>query len=851
VLAPELSHVEGAGRIELVGLSRRMVVVRPIPAALASRGLGIDTLAARLASIGRPVGAGEVRDGETVRPLVVRESVASLDELRALRIAHEQGTAVLGDVATVGIEEVHDGSQYRVDGKPAVLLRLFRSPERNAVALARGARSGVAMLRERSAPLELTVVRDGSGEIVGALRGLGESALIGILLGTLVLRWMLGSWRPTIGLSIVIPVSLLLSFAAFFAAGIPIDVISLSGLALAAGMIVDNSVVVLEAIETRRSRGDREPELSGTRQVATAVAAGTVTTAIVFVPLLYLEGVARAFFGEQAFAIVACISASLLFALTLTPVLAKRSGPPGEGRSPGREAYLSLLERAQLAPRRVWLLALAATLASFALVAFLRVELFPFASQAELRVDFLLPRDLTPEESFAEAQRFEGELRGLVPAGDTVSIQLLQGLSREGRPDRPETWHGRIDLRYRDAAIAAGALDRINEHLARRPGVRAVAGFTRSAFVEGLASRRDRLETEVLAASDRAAAALAAELAGAIERAGGTARIEERALPRRALLLAWNEEGLARAGVSREYAEAQIRAALSPSDAGAVSFRGVEEAIRVEPPRSGELAELPVVLPRLKSGERHVVPLGSLAAIRGGERPPALVRIDSRPAVRVTVDRGTTTLGELRSTIARVPAGSMQQIRLSGEAAEIDASFSQLGLVFALGVLLVVLSIAAFYESLLSPLLIMLSVPVAVAGGLVAAFVAGQSLNVMSLIGMILLAGIVVNQTIILVDRADGAAREGAGAAAAMRVAASERYRPILMTTLTAILGMLPLVVLGGDGIELRRALAVTVIGGLVTSTVATLLVVPLLYVELDALARRFRASCAGGDAPP
>ena len=839
ILVPELARIPGAGRVEIVGISKRRAVVRPTPAPLPARGITTRALAERLGGVGQAFGAGSVRDGAVVRPILVRESVTSLDQLRQLRVPHAGGAALLGDLATVTVEDVHDETLYRLDGEPAVLVRLFRAPNENAVRLARDSRAAIERLAARSAANELVVVRDGSGEIVAALRGLGMSALIGLLLGTLVLRWMLGSWRPTIGLAVVIPVSLLLSFAAFLVAGIPLDVISLSGLALAAGMIVDNSIVVLEAIETLRARGDRDPELHGARRVATAVAASTVTTVIVFAPLLYLRGIARAFFGEQAFAIAACITASLLFSLTLTPVLARRAAPAGDVRSPGLAAYQSALARAFARPGLVMMLSGALLVLAFGSGALLPIELFPASSPAEVRVDFELSRDLTPDEAFARGEALQEELRQLVPAQELVTMQLIQGLSREGRPGRPESWRGRIDARMRGPRAAARAFERMREHLGGSAGVRAVVSFGRSAFVEGLAARRDRLEVAVLAESAPRAGALSGILVDAVASSGGEARLDETSRPRRTTILEWKEDVIARAGLDRVSLETDVRSALAPADLGAIELPETEELVRLEPPRDEMIESLPVVIaidaPAVDgAATSRAVPLGALATLRDGERPAAIVRIDGRPAVRVSVDRARTGFDALRGVIERIPIGPLQEIRLSGEAAEIEESFGQLRLVLALSILLVFLSIAAFYESFLSPLLIMVSVPVAAAGGIVLLFATGQSLNVMSLIGLVLLAGIVVNQTIILIDRGEQARRDGASAEEAMRIAANERYRPILMTTLTTLLGMVPLVILGGEGIELRRALATTVIGGLTSATIATLLLVPILYLQLE-----------------
>src|SRR5439155_3034038 len=259
----------------------------------------------------------------------------------------------------VDLRELSDDSTFLVaaaegGGPPqsAVLLRVYRAPNANAVALARGVRRRVAELGGRLRDVQLRIVADRSSDVTLALAELALAAVLGVLLGTIVLRWMIGHWRPTLALSVVIPAALLASFTAFYAAGVPLDVISIAGLALATGLLVDNSIVVLESIETARAAGARDPVLTGTRQIVVAVVASSITLMIVFAPLLYLRGLARAIFGEQALAVVVSVGASLLLSLTLTPVLAVWvPASAGTGRlkpasTPGLRRYLRVLDLA-------------------------------------------------------------------------------------------------------------------------------------------------------------------------------------------------------------------------------------------------------------------------------------------------------------------------------------------------------------------------------------------------------------------------------------------------------------------------------------------------------------------------
>ncbi|HEX5717200.1 MAG TPA: efflux RND transporter permease subunit, partial [Thermoanaerobaculia bacterium] len=477
LLVPELARLDGAGRIETVGLTPLHAVVRPRAAALAARGLTPADLVGRLRSMGLALPAGRALAGATVRPLLVREDVASLDDLRALRVDQ----SFLGDVASVSLEEVEDGTFFRLDGKEGVLVRVFRAPEANAVALARGVRERVAELAGRtgSGPRP-QVVSDRSGEVVAALEELGLAALIGIVLGAAVLRILLGRWRPTLAMMVVVPASLLTSFAGFHLAGASLDVVSLAGLALAAGMLVDSAIVVLESIETARAAGDPSPAVTGTKEVALPVIASFLTSAVVFLPLIYLEGLARAFFGVQAFAIVVSQAASLLFSLTVTPVLSGNAPAKKDlGRSPGRRAYLGLLDAALARPRLTVLAGIATALVAVLALAVLPSELVPDAASKELMVRYRLSPDLSPE-----AARILGEQ--VVNVGAGMATQFLEDERRE------ET--GRVVLSFADPEEAKRARKAVAAALSRLPDVEAWVEPRTSAFVEPIERAGRRLE---------------------------------------------------------------------------------------------------------------------------------------------------------------------------------------------------------------------------------------------------------------------------------------------------------------------------------------------------------------------
>ena len=779
VVMPELARIDGAGRIDVVGATPLRATVRPRAAALAARGLTAADVERRLRGVGRSVTAGRVREGAAVRPVVVAEPVRSAGELRAITV----NGVPLGEVADVELLEISDDTRFNMgDGfstRPGVLLRVYRAPNANAVALARGVRERVRELRPRLRDVQVTVVADRSGDVSRALIELALGALFGILLGTLILRWMIGHWSATLALAVVVPAALLASFTAFYAAGIPLDVVSLSGLALATGLLVDNSIVVLESIETARD------VLAGTRQIVRAVVASSVTLVIVFAPLLYLRGLARAIFGEQAVAVVVSIAASLVLSLTLTPVLARRRDGAGPaGGTPALRQYVALLDRAIANPRRALAIGGALVLAGLAIGFALRRELFARGNERNVVIE------------------------GRAPADPQAKASWLMQTSAE----KPAV----VNVEYATARAAEAAVRRI-------PNARLRA----NAFIEAVGGDADRVEVIASAATEREAEQLAARVTEAMKRWRFRVKLVEE--QRLALALRWDE----RLVKDRAAIESDVRAALGDLDRGESGIATAEPAIRLLPTVPEEVALAPVRV------GKTIVPLSAVAGVERAPRAPAVFRDERRPARRLLFEGNDVAAANAALSTVQ-PRGS-ESLRLAGHARELRDAFAQMRLALVLAAILLYLAVAAFYESLLLPLPVIAALPFAGAGALAALFVTGQSLDLMALLGLIFLGGVVVNHTVVLLDRVEQLRADGVGEDEAIRRAAADRYRPVIMTTLTAVVGMLPLALLGGPGVELRRSIAVVVIGGLATATVGTLVLIPLLHRALEPFRHRSR----------
>ncbi|HEX3556599.1 MAG TPA: efflux RND transporter permease subunit, partial [Thermoanaerobaculia bacterium] len=503
----------------------------------------------------------------------------------------------------------------------------------------------------------------------------------------------------------------------------------------------------------------------------------------------------------------------------------------GWGRAPGRTTYLHLLDRALARPSVAVLAAVAVAALAVLALGVLPHELVPEAAARDLVVRYRLDRDLTPEASRRQGQAVEARtaavLSGVtgVPAS-RLAVQL-PGTGETGNADRGET--GRIELRFADSATAAEARKRLQAALARLPGVEVWVEPRASAFVESIEHTGRRLEVVASAATPERAADLARRTAERLSRAGLRASGSRRDGPTPAVLLAWDVPRLAgmTAGTAdRDRLEDQVRSGLGDQTAGRVRIDGVEPEILVKATEPADPGLIPI-----SAGNGNVIPLAAVARLAGGARPPALEREGGVPAVRQSFEGPSDVTGrDPDALLAGLARAADEEVSPAGQALELRRAFGQLRLALALSLVLVFLTVAALYESLATPLVVMSTVPVALGGALGLLAAAGQTLNILSFLGLILLAGIVVNNAIVLVHRVEDHRRAGRAMDEAIRLAGAERYRPILMTTLATVAGMLPLALLGGQGVELRRALALAVIGGMTTAVFASLLLVPVLY---------------------
>nr|WP_228531127.1 MULTISPECIES: efflux RND transporter permease subunit [Myxococcaceae] len=847
-LRPRLAGLPGVGRVEVLGGDVREVQVVVDPVRLEAAGLGMDGLAAAVGDALQlqPAGRLDVRYQQTL--VVVRGAVVDPARLADVVVGGKPGAPVrLGDVARVEVGHEDRLQLTSADGRPAALVSVGRRPGADAVTLAAAVREELARLRPDLPPgVQVRVVYDQAGLIGRSVAHVRDAVALGGLLTLLVVGAFLRSWRATLAAAAALPVTLLMTFGAMRLAGQGMNLMSLGGLAVAIGLVVDDAVVVVEAIFRRVAAGAEREEATreALREMGWPVINSTLTTVVVFAPLSLLSGVSGQFFSALAFTLCAAVLLSLAVALTLTPLLctallsrrpAHAAARAGVGRYAG--ALARVLGRPGLA---LGVLALATLLLAL-LARGVGTGFLPELDEGAFVVDYFAPTGT----SLAESDRLGRSVEAAVAALPEVAVTSRRLGAELGPPAATEPSSGDITVTLRTQRARSGE-EVIEEARGRvesaAPGVRVEFIELLQDVLSDLEGNPDPVEVRLQGPDDAALRAFAPQVAARLEGVEGLADLYDGVAgctPE--LHLDVDPAAAGRLGLSaREVAE-QVRTALLGEVVGALPQGGHLVGVRVRLPDAARSDAGALERLRLRAPSGAFLALAQVARVTRACPPSELLADNLRPLVAVTGRLEGRDLGSVTRDVEARLAGLAPppgvELRLGGQRDSQQQSFRDLALVLTLACFGVFLVLSFHFRSLVLPLLILGAAPVALAAGVAALRVAGVPLNVSSFMGCILLVGLGVKNGILLLDRAEEGRRTGVGAREAVLAAAQVRLRPILMTTLATLLGLLPLALGLGEGAELQRPLAIAVLGGLSVSTLAVLFGLPPAY----ALVRRGR----------
>ena len=873
IVRSELVRLPGVAAVEVVGARRLEVEVLTDAYTLEAYGLTLEQLAAAVRNANRNMSGGSIV--EMGRRYLIRgvgefSSAADLEGLVVTQISGEaaapeagQGSGgpaegagaaaasgaseprakpvFLRDVAEVRQVLSQPRSIVRLDGRRCLGLEIYREARHNTIDASRAVHGQLEVLRRSLPGYEIEVIQDQSRFIAAAVSEVEETGLVGVLLAVAVLFVFLRRLGVTAVISLAIPISVVATFNLMYFGELSLNLMTLGGLALGAGMLVDNAIVVVENVFRHMERGESPARAAvlGAGEVGGAITSATLTTIVVFLPIVYLQGAAGELFREQAWTVAFSLLSSLFVALVVIPMLCSRllgrGGAPPAGRVPFPR-YGALL--GALLRRRVPVVLVAAALVAGtgAVLSRLGSEFMPHLDPGQLSLHLTLPEG-------TRLDRTEGAVRNVeTTIAASLGPELAHLYSRVGRaagaagPGEPLAGENRAVIHVQlgeGSPVTAAALAEALGEAPAGPDAQVRYLLRETALETSLGRPEAPVVVEIHGQSLGVLAGLAEEVEERLAGIEGLHGVESSLAPGRPEIeIVVDRAAAAAFHLGIDAIGSQLQSLLSGQEAGRLRQRGEAADIVIRRPRVTP-EELGGLLLEAPGGLR--VRLDEVSRLRASRTPREILRRNQQRVVTVSarLDEGEPfdrVAGRVTEALGQVSAPPEYGFDLTGEEKLRQDSFRNLRFALILAVVLVYMVMAAQFESLLHPFVILLTIPLAGVGAVALLLALGMPLNVMSFIGVILLAGIAVNDSIVLVDRINRNRRSGQELEEAIVNAGRTRIRPILMTSLTTMLALLPLAAGAGEGAVLRAPMAVAVIGGLFSCTALTLVVVPCVY---------------------
>ncbi|MCC7060044.1 MAG: efflux RND transporter permease subunit, partial [Burkholderiaceae bacterium] len=865
-----LENVRGVGRVTLVGGVRREVQIDLRPAEMEALRVGVDQVVQALRNENQELPAGTLVSRDREQVVQIRARLANVADFGRIIVARRGGEPIyLAQVARVIDGEEEADTSALVDGKRAIALDVVRAQGENTIAVVDSVRSTVAALRAELPPdVQVSVVRDASTSIRNSVRSVQRNIVEGALLTVVIVFLFLSSWRSTVITGLTLPISLIGTFLVMFAMGFSINLITLLALSICVGLLIDDAIVVRENIVRHQAMGKdhRSAAFDGTREIGLAVAATTFTIVAVFLPIGFMGGIIGRFFKQFGVTVAFAVLLSMLIAFTLDPMLSSVWKDPDAQGPRGRGPVAWILRRFQALMQRLengyvallrWslhhrLLALLAAAALFAaavpLMKLVGTEFVPEADNNEIYVQFYTPIGSSlqfTEDKLRQVEAALHEFDGVTMTYGTINTGIALGrnyatafallVDREHRPLSVQQMRKPVRERLTQiAGVTLTDLGNLNAVSSGKPIQISVQGQDDAVL--------DRLAGQVT----QAIHAVNADLGRA-----AIVEVDTSSKPAKPTVSAEIDRALASdLGVS----VAQVSAVLRPLLAGdaATTWRAPDDEnydVRVRLPRSqrssvADLERLALVSARSDAdGSPRMVALRQIADFRQGLGPTQINRKALAREILISAHAegiGAGTAGSLlQAKLDRIVPPPGYRLASGGSNRDMTESFGYALQALVLAVLFIYMILASQFGSFLQPVAIMASLPLSLIGVVLALLAWRSSLNMFSMIGFIMLMGLVTKNAILLIAFANQARARGLARTQALLQAAEIRLRPILMTTLAMVFGMLPLAIGSGEGAEQRAPLAHAVIGGVLASTLLTLVVVPVLYSILDDLATR------------
>lgn len=854
-------QINGVGSIDIWGGINREVKVDIKRDRLIASGLSTAEVQQAIARENANLPGGNVNSG--LQQLYVR----TLGEYESIeQIANTVITTIdnkpirVKDVANVSFGYQDLDRVVSIDKKPMVRFGIRKQTGANTVAVAEEIRKEVEKINNERNDLDLFITTDQSEFIQSSIDNVQSSAIWGALLAVVVLYVFFRNGSSTFIIAVAIPISIIATFALLYFNDLTLNQMSFGGLALGVGLIVDNGIVVLENIIRLREEEGEDLEtsaLTGTKQVAGAIVASTLTTCVIFLPVVFMQTVSGLLFQELALVVVFALVCSLLVALTLIPMLSSRFLTIKKGMNNKKGAfqrffqkmetkYSLMLEKTLSHKSAVFGITAALVTTSFLLVPIIPVELAPQTDADEIDIDL----EMADGTNIAVQNLYLKELEEIVRA--TLPMEDVEYFTTEVRDGRAEVEIAMVPQSERSQSTSDLAAE-IRENLSGKvPGadirVDAQSGLWILRRVFGGGGGED-VQFELRGYDIEKAYELAQEIKLRVEKLPGIVEVRagrSEGTPEERIL--FDRDKIADLGLSvREVAQV-VQTNIGGSRAGSYRIGGDEYPITVRLRPEDRLGTLDIDNISIRTPDGGVLPISSVIKKQSGRGPEDINRINGQRVTNITANlESGVALGEaverIQEELIDFPLPDGFNIVYGGEYEEQQKAAADFSMSIIMALILIYMVMAGQFERFLDPLVVMFSVPLAMIGVIPALLLTGTTLNIQSLMGMIMLVGIVVNNAIVLVDYINLMRREkNMPVFEAVVEAGRLRLRPILMTTLTTVLGLLPLSFGLGAGAEIQASLARVVIGGLTASTLVTLVFIPVVYVTTDQLLEKAKA---------
>jgi hydrophobic/amphiphilic exporter-1 (mainly G- bacteria), HAE1 family len=856
----ELVRLEGVAEVELSGQEKSEIIIQTDPYRLTAQNLTLDDINTRITSFNRSVSGGRISElgmQYIVKGISLLKTTEDFENLivgyKAVReqvsgqSRVEMSPIFLKDVATITRENKKPDNIIHINGERCIGLAVYKETQYNTVNAVNQINNALVSIQKALPGYNMEVVSNQGKFISQSIKEVQNSALLGILLAVFVLFIFLRRIGTTLIVSVAIPISIIATFNLMYFNNLTINIMTLGGLALGAGMLVDNAIVVLENIFRNHENGMsvKEAAIVGTSQVGGAITASTLTTIIVFLPIVYLHGASGELFKDQAWTVAFSLLSSLFVAIFLIPMMYHRlyKNKKFEVKQKTVELgrFARFLEKILKIKWAVIIVATAIVAGAYLLLPAIGTEFMPKTETNEFSIDLRLQEGTELERTESTVQVVEtivkeylgDNLKTLYShVGPTSSIQGDANAIFKGE----NTAQILIALNEDSPITSEMVIETIDMLTSGVEGLEINFTKEQSALQNILGTDEAPVVVEVrgeeLAEIEEVVNEVKLRMLGMGELFNVQTSIEDGA-PEVEIKIDRMRAGIYNINVQTVIT--QLQSLLEGQNAGQLESGGELEDIVIKVPKRSlsEINELTVT-----SGGQ-IFRLDEIANISYNVSPKEIIRRNQTRVGKVTAQmtQGVAldqVANKIMLSTSDIDLKPNYNIKVTGEEEKRQESMKNLGFALLLSIILVYMVMASQFESLIHPFTIMLTIPLAVVGSVLTFFIMGKNFNMMALIGVIMLAGIAVNNSIILVDRINQLIRGGMPRKEAIMQAGQQRIRPIIMTSLTTILALLPLTIGFGESASLRSPMALAVIGGLITSTLMTLIVIPCVYDVLD-----------------